>query len=77
MEKPPRYHRSDAEKDALLAEQAALIERLAAPCLGPINGRWQPRLSIPAENLLAGQHRLESDPPEVCDDTTSSVELVE
>jgi hypothetical protein len=32
MEKPPRYHLSDAEKDALLAEQAALIESLAAPC---------------------------------------------
>jgi hypothetical protein len=32
MEKPPRYHLSDAEKDALPAEQAALIEYLAAPC---------------------------------------------
>ena len=30
MEKPPRYHLSEAEKDALLVEQAALIERLAA-----------------------------------------------
>ncbi|QQP87460.1 IS66 family transposase (plasmid) [Skermanella sp. TT6] len=30
MEKPPRYRLSEAEKDALLVEQAALIERLAA-----------------------------------------------
>ena len=30
MEKPPRHRLSDAEKDALLLEQAALIERLAA-----------------------------------------------
>ncbi|GLR80804.1 hypothetical protein GCM10007856_34840 [Azospirillum oryzae] len=30
MEKPPHYGLSDAEKDALLLEQAALIERLAA-----------------------------------------------
>jgi transposase len=27
MEKPPRYRLSEAEKDALLVEQAALIER--------------------------------------------------
>jgi hypothetical protein len=30
MEPPPRYRLNDAEKDALLLEQAALIERLAA-----------------------------------------------
>ena len=30
MEKPPRYRLSEAEKDALLVEQAALIARLAA-----------------------------------------------
>jgi transposase len=30
MDKPPRYRLSEAEKDALLLEQAALIERLAA-----------------------------------------------
>jgi len=30
MTVPPRYRLSDAEKDALLIEQAALIERLAA-----------------------------------------------
>ena len=30
MEKPPRYRLSEAAKDALLVEQAALIERLAA-----------------------------------------------
>ena len=30
MEKPPRYRLSEAEKDVLLVEQAALIERLAA-----------------------------------------------
>ncbi|KAA1052425.1 hypothetical protein FH063_004756, partial [Azospirillum argentinense] len=30
MTVPPRYRLSEAEKDALLAEQAALIERLAA-----------------------------------------------
>ena len=30
MTVPPRYRLSDAEKDALLFEQAALIERLAA-----------------------------------------------
>ena len=28
MEKPPHYRLSEAEKDALLVEQAALIERL-------------------------------------------------
>jgi len=60
----------------LPAEQAALIESLAAPCAWPINGRWQLRLSIPAENLLAGQHRLECDPPEVCGDMRLSAELI-
>jgi transposase len=30
MTVPPRYRLSDAEKDALLVEQAALIERMAA-----------------------------------------------
>lgn len=30
METPPRYRLNEAEKDALLLEQAALIERLAA-----------------------------------------------
>jgi hypothetical protein len=30
MNRPPRYRLSDAEKDALLEEQAALILRLAA-----------------------------------------------
>lgn len=30
MTVPPRYRLRDAEKDALLLEQAALIERLAA-----------------------------------------------
>ena len=30
MNRPPRYRLTDAEKDALLDEQAALIERLAA-----------------------------------------------
>lgn len=30
MTVPPRYHLSEAEKEALLLEQAALIERLAA-----------------------------------------------
>lgn len=30
MDTPPRYRLSDAEKDVLLVEQAALIERLAA-----------------------------------------------
>lgn len=30
MEKPPTYRLTDAEKDALIADQAALIQRLAA-----------------------------------------------
>lgn len=29
MEKPPTYRLTDAEKDALIADQAALIQRLA------------------------------------------------
>ena len=30
MDRPPRYRLTEAEKDALLDEQGALIERLAA-----------------------------------------------
>jgi hypothetical protein len=35
MKPPTRYRLSDAEKDALLTEQAALIERMAARARRP------------------------------------------
>jgi hypothetical protein len=56
MTRPPRYRRSDAEKDALLHEQAALIERRAA-IIGARRARiaaLEAELAKPRNDMTAG-----------------------